>query len=246
MLSTTYIAVILLSLLSGATSLIGVFLALYFKKSNKAVVVGIGFSAGIMLAISFLELLPEAIKVKGVFPALLALISGLVFIFLIDLIVPHIHSVKGKGEVNKLTLTAYLVAFGLIMHDFPEGFAMANSFILAPKLGLLVAISIAIHNIPEEFAMAVPLVLAGKKRILMKLAAVSALAEPLGAVFGLLLVSVLPGLNCFLMAFAGGAMIFISLHALFPMAMRYKKISYFLVGIGLSLLVYFGLSLIFK
>ena len=158
------IAIILLSLLSGITTLIGVILAYFIKKNVKLICAGIGFSAGIMLFISFLELLPEAAKATSLFSAFLALILGILFIASLNFIIPHTHFVKEKGKLNWHLRVAYLVAFGLILHDFPEGFAMANSYILAPRLGLLVALSIAIHNIPEEFAMAIPLVLTKKKK----------------------------------------------------------------------------------
>ena len=77
------------------------------------------------------------------------------------------------------------------------------------------------------------------------MAALSGLAEPLGAVFGLVAVSVAPTLNPLFMAFAAGAMIFVSIHELYPMAQKYKKLSFFALGIGFSLIVYFGLILIF-
>ena len=246
MLPTAYIAVILLSFLSAITTLIGVGLALYFKKNDKGIAIGIGFSAGIMLAISFFELLPEASKASGFMPTLTALILGILLVFSLHFIIPHIHYKKEKGHLPWQVKSAYLVALGLILHDFPEGFAMANSYIYAPVLGILVAISIAIHNIPEEFAMAVPLVIAKKKKGLVNLAVLSGLAEPLGAVFGLFAVSVAPALNSLFMAFAAGAMIFVSIHELYPMAQKYKKLSYFALGIGFSLIVYLGLSLIFK
>jgi len=245
MLPTTYIVVILLSLLSVVTTLIGVGLAFYFKKSEKGIVVGIGFSAGTMLVISFFELIPEAVKASGIIPALIALTLGILLIFSLNFIIPHFHYEKEKGRLPWQVRTAYLVAFGLILHDFPEGFAMANSYIYAPALGILVSISIALHNIPEEFAMAVPLVLAKKKRALINLAILSAMAEPLGAVFGLFAVSIAPNLNPFFIAFAAGAMIFVSIHELYPMAKRYKKLSYFAVGIVLSLIVYLALSSFF-
>jgi len=246
MLSTAYIAVILLSFLSAITTLIGVGLALHFKKNDKWIVAGVGFSAGIMLIISFFELLPEAVKTSGFIPASISLILGILLIFSLNFIIPHIHYTKEKGHLPWQIKTAYLVALGLILHDFPEGFAMANSYIYAPYFGLLIATSIAIHNIPEEFAMAVPLVIAKKKRALINLAVLSALAEPLGAVVGLFACAIAPVLNPLFMAFAAGAMIFVSIHELYPMAQKYKKFSCFALGIGFSLIVYFGLSLVFK
>jgi len=246
MSSTTCIAVILLSLLSGLTSLIGVVLAIYFKKSVKGITLGIGFSAGIMLLISFFELVPESLTTAGSFKTLIAVALGVLLIAILNFIIPHTHFVKEKGKIkSSLLRTAYLVAFGLILHDFPEGFAMANSYIFAPSLGLLIAVSIALHNIPEEFAMAIPLVLAGKRKgFLFKVATLSALAEPAGAIIGLFAVHFLPTLNPLFMSFAAGAMIFISVHELLPMARRYKRIGLFILGIALSVIVYWGLILL--
>jgi len=245
MLSTIYIAVILLASLSIISTIIGVALAFYFKKSVKGIVIGIGFSAGIMLLISFFELLPESVEVTGISKTLIALILGVLFIGVLNFIIPHTHLVKEKGNVDRhLLKAAYLIAFGLILHDFPEGFAMASSYIHSPSLGLLIALAITIHNIPEEFAMAVPLLLTKKKKLLFKASFLSALAEPIGAILGLIAVGFLPSLNSFFMAFAAGAMIFISLHELLPMAHRYKRKSLFVLGIILSVIVYIGLAIL--
>jgi ZIP family zinc transporter len=239
----TYVAVIVLAFLSGITTLIGVALAFFFKKSVKGVVIGVGFSAGIMLALSFFELLPESIAATTKIKAISALILGFLFILILHFIIPHTHLGEEKGKLGKVMRIGLLVAFGMILHDFPEGFAMANSYIFAPSLGILVAISIALHNIPEEFAMAIPLVLTKKKWFLIKLALLSALAEPLGAIVGLFAVSLAPALNPLFMAFAAGAMIFISINELLPLAKIYKRTDLFVVGIALSLLVYLALTL---
>jgi len=245
MLPLTYLAVILLSLLSGLTSLIGVFLALFFKGSDRKIAVGIGFSVGIMLILSFFELIPEALAAIPLFSVLGALGFGFLLVLTLDFLFPHIRYFEEKGLLHPHLKAAYLVAFGLILHDFPEGFAMASSYILTPSLGLLVSASIAIHNIPEEFAMAVPLVLSGKRGLLLKLSLLSILAEPLGAVIGLIGVSFASALGPFLMAFAAGAMIYVSVDELFPMARRMGKTPLFILGAGLAVLVYFGLTLVF-
>ncbi len=242
MLSTIYIAVILLAFLSGITTLIGLYLALRFKKNVKAIVLGLGFSAGIMLLISFFELLPNAIKATNILNTLLAVGAGFLLIFALHFIIPHTHLVKEKGKIKALMSMALLVAFGLILHDFPEGFAMANSYIYAPSLGILVALAIALHNIPEEYAMAVPLVLTKKRSFLITLAILSALAEPVGAIIGLAAVSIAPTLNPLFMAFAAGAMIFVSIHELIPFARRYKKPYFLSLGIILSILIYLILT----
>jgi ZIP family zinc transporter len=246
MIPTEYFAVILLSFLSVITTVIGVALAIIFKKGLNAISIGIGFSAGIMLLISFFELIPESVIEAGVTETLISVFLGVLFIGILNLLIPHTHLIKERGKFNSSLLkTAYLVAFGLILHDFPEGFAMANSYIFSPSLGLLIALAIAIHNIPEEFAMAVPVVLSKSKRsFLVKIAFLSSIAEPGGALLGLLAVDILPALNPVFMSFAAGAMIFISIHELFPLAKKYKRILFFTLGLVLSVFVYLGLTIL--
>jgi len=237
--STTYIAVLLLAFLSVLTTLLGVALAIYVGKSERLVSAGIGFSAGIMLLVSFFELMPEAMGDAGMGTASMAFILGMLIVAVLHWVIPHTHLVEEKGAFRQTMLrTAYLVAFGLILHDVPEGFAMANSYIASPSLGVLVALAIAIHNIPEEFAMAVPIVMVKKRRFLYTAAFLSGLAEPLGAVIGLVAVHFHPALNPLFMAFAAGAMVFVSVHELLPMARRYHKTHLFILGAVISVLVY--------
>jgi zinc transporter, ZIP family len=237
--STTYTAVILLSLLSCLTTCIGVTLAIALRENARAIAAGIGFSVGIMILISIFELIPESIAIMGVGASVTSAALGAALVWAAHLIVPHTHFVEEKGVVDRaLVKSAYLVVFGLILHDVPEGFAMANAYIASPALGLLVALAIALHNLPEEFAMSVPAVVLRSKGFLFGAALLSALAEPLGAVIGLVAVGLAPALNAHFMAFAAGAMLFVSVHELIPMARRYRHIRLFLSGMIFSVLVY--------
>ena len=231
--STTYVAVLLLASLSVVTTLAGVGLAIYIGKNERAIALGIGFSAGIMLLVSFFELMPEATGEAGLGRVVTAFTLGLLIVAVLHWVIPHTHLVEEHGAFPRgLVRTAYLVAFGLILHDVPEGFAMANSYIASPSLGILVGLVIAIHNLPEEFAMAVPIVMVRKKRFLYAAAFMSGLAEPLGAIIGLVAVHFHPMLNPLFMAFAAGAMVFVSVHELLPMARRYGKIPLFALGLA--------------
>ncbi len=243
---TVYSTVLILAFLSGITTLIGVALAYAFRRSVNIIVAGIGFSTGIMICISVFELIPESVRNIGIIPVLIAEVAGLLLAVLANHIIPHIHLVKEESKSKRHLITAaYLIAFGLILHDFPEGFAMANSYIHAPTLGVLVALAIALHNIPEEFAMAVPLIAAGtSKKSIVKLAFVSGLAEPAGAILGLLVVSFFTGLNAWLMAFAAGIMVYVAIHELLPMAHRYKKPRWLFVGLLASIAVYVLLTVL--
>jgi len=245
MIPTPYAAVILLAFLSGLTTLIGLALAIYFEKSVSWIAIGIGFSTGIMILISFFELIPESVNAVGIPNTSIALLLGVLMIAFLNFVIPHTHFVKEKGKIDaRLIKAAYLIAFGLVLHDFPEGFAMANSYIYSPALGLLVALAIAIHNIPEEFAMAIPLVAIKKKSSLFKIALLSGLAEPAGAIIGLFAVSFMPALNPLFMAFAAGAMIFVSIHELLPMAQMYRRIGLFSLGFFLAAFVYIALAIL--
>jgi len=244
---TTYVAVLLLAFLSVVTTLLGVTLAIYVGKSERAIAVGIGFSAGIMLLVSFFELVPEAVDAGGTGTALTAFVLGMLIVAALHWVIPHTHLVEERGAFRQTLLrTAYLVAFGLILHDVPEGFAMANSYIASPSLGVLVALAIAIHNVPEEFAMAVPIIAVKRRRFLYVAAFLSGLAEPLGAVVGLVAVHFHPALNPLFMAFAAGAMVFVSVHELLPMARRYHKTHLFVLGTILSAFVYALLAAVIR
>jgi hypothetical protein len=121
------------------------------------------------------------------------------------------------------------VVVALVLHDVPEGFAMANAYVVT-RLGILVALAMALHNLPEEFAMAVPAVTLRGRRFLFGAGLLSALAEPVGAIVGLAAMGVAPSLNAAFLAFAAGAMLFVSVHELIPMARRYRHTGLFLAG----------------
>jgi len=233
---------LLLASLSGVTTLIGCLIAFYLKKRKTAIPIGIGFSAGIMISISFLELVVESSQLISELYVMLAFSFGFLIIMFFDIMLPHTHFIKEKGRMKTFVRVGFLVAIGIILHDFPEGLAMASSYFFNRYLGILVALAIAIHNIPEEFAMALPLVIAKKNRLLLKFGIASALAEPLGAVIGIFAISIFPYLTPFFMAFAAGAMVFISVDEFVPLAQNFKEGHYFAVGLLVGILTYILLS----
>lgn len=163
-----------------------------------------------------------------------------------------VHSIATKARSTRSRhppsielRAAYLVALGLILHDVPEGFAMANAFLASPSLGVLVAIAIALHNIPEEFAIAIPAVAVKDRTLLFKAAIVSGLTEPAGAILELFAVHFNPALNPSLMAIAAGAMVMISFLELVPMARKFGKMESFALGIAGSIVVYLALHAVF-
>jgi len=240
MISSQYLIIIVLALLSGLTTIIGVLLAYLVKRKKKSISFGIGFSAGIMIFISAFELLPESYQGMGFLKSTVSFLLGGVLIALLNKVIHHSHLVKEDGDHDcRFLRTAYICAWGLIIHDFPEGFALANSYLHSVSFGILISISIALHNIPEEFAIAVPLVLAGKKkRLLFKMAFISALAEPIGATLGLFAVSFHPSFNLVFLSFAAGAMLYIAFHELIPLARTYNQIRSSIMGLVGSLVIF--------
>ena len=197
-----------------------------------------------MLLISLFELIPESVNSVGIIGSLVAIILGIFLVILLDLFIPESCLTRSSGSFDRnLLRAAYCVAFVLVLHNFPEGLAITSSYIHSPRLGDLLVLAIAIHNIPEGFAFAVPLLVSGKSRkFVFKTGLLSSLSEPAGAALGIFLISFLPVLNPFFMAFAAGAMIFVSIHELWPMARRYHNNKMFILGLILSTIVYFGLE----
>ena len=236
--AVTWGVVLLLAFISGLTTLAGVALGLRFGRSAGMVSAGIGFSAGIMVLVSLRDLLPAALAAVPAPRAWGAVAVGAGLLAVLHVVIPHIHLVEERGRLDTASLrTSYLVALGLALHDFPEGVAMANAYLEAPSLGLLVFWAIALHNVPEGFAMAVPAAI-DRRRSLAAAAVGASLSQPAGTILGLAVSHAGPGLNALFMAVAAGAMLFVSLHELLPMALRYGRLHLFGAGLALSLAVY--------
>lgn len=241
----SYIVVIVLAFLSGGTTLIGVLLAIMLGEKPTMMAMGIGFSTGMMILISLCELTPESLSVAGPAATSISVGLGAAVILTLHVLIPHVHLGSEQSPPPWELKAVYLVMLGLILHDLPEGFAMANAFLSSPSLGLFVAFAIALHNIPEEFAMAVPAVAIKNRALLFKASVLSGLAEPAGAILGLLAVHLCPELNPSFMAFAAGAMVVVSLFELIPLASKYGRMGSFAVGMGASVLVYLASHALF-
>lgn len=238
-MATASLVVIILSLLSVVTTAAGVALAHIVRGSDRTIAAGIGFSTGLMVLISGLELIPQSVSSQGLWPALFGAAAGAGLVWSAHLLIPHWHMTDESGAPDiEAARSAQLVVLGLVLHDLPEGFAMANAYVASPGLGVLTAVGIALHNLPEEFAIAVPAVALQSRRLLFLAALASAMAEPVGAIIGLAAVGMAPMLNAAFLAFAAGAMLFVAVHELVPMGRRYGHWPYFALGMILSLIVY--------
>lgn len=254
-----------LTMLAGLTTAIGGFIAFVSKKNNlKTLSLGLGFSAGVMIFISFMDILPESkILLKVNFPhsfewlVFIGFILGLLVSIAIDYFLPDHVDTKELLDPDapeeedgfkhyKLQRAGIMTAVAICVHNFPEGLATFLTTTQNITLGVSVALAIAIHNIPEGIAVALPIYHAtGKKRYAMLYAALSGITEPIGALvgvllFGLFLPQILVG---FLMAAVAGIMTYISFDTLLPLAKEYGNWHLSIVGI-MSGILFIWLSLI--
>jgi len=205
---------LLLALLAGLSTGIGSVIAYFIRKPKDwQLSLILGFSAGVMVYISFAELLHIAMERVGFVKANLGFFIGLAFIAVVDILVPHEYKQERVGNSrfssvspNKTTqdtdvqpiasLTAQrqsnlrrtgtLIALGIAIHNFPEGLAVFSSAVTGDRaFGILVAIAIALHNIPEGISVSVPILEAtGNRRRAFVYSLLAGLAEPVGAVIG--------------------------------------------------------------
>ena len=183
-------------------------------------------SGGIMISVSLMELVPEAVEVGSQGWAALGLLLGVVILFVLDMWLPHTHSslvVRGKSGVYhgeraaKLRSAGLLIGLGIALHNLPEGLAIGAAYAHQQSLGFGVALMIAIHNIPEGMAMAVPLKageMGGGSVVLSTVLA--GLPVGIGALLGAWIGQVSPAVLSVCLGFAAGAMMYVVSDELIP------------------------------
>ncbi len=238
-----------LTVLAGLSTGIGGLIVFFSQRSNRSILsLGLGFSAGVMVYISFVELLAEAEaslsghygETVGAWVAAGGFFAGMATIALIDKLVPareNPHEAvpledgpgppsQGQAGQQRLLRLGLMTALAIGIHNFPEGLATLIAAMTEPARGVSVAIAVAIHNIPEGIAVAVPIFYAtGNRRRALSHAFLSGAAEPVGALVGYALaVAVLPEQAMGVIeAAVAGIMVFISLDQLIPNAHTYAK-----------------------
>jgi len=229
------------ALLAGLTTFLGAWIALRFYKINtRFLSMALGFSAGVMIYISFMELLPESLgslqaefgKREGLIFLLLAFFGGVLITWLIDKMLPsfsdphEVHLLKLHGKIKSvhprvLQRLGLIMALAIALHNFPEGIVTFLAMTHEASLGLAIACAIAIHNIPEGIAVAVPIFQSTGSKTRAYLATfLAGIAEPIGALIAYLFVSQFADqmLLSSLLAGVAGVMVFISFDELLPTA----------------------------
>ncbi len=246
----------LLTLLAGLSTGIGSALAFFAKKTNtRFLSFSLGFSAGVMIYVSFVEILSKSRyylseqlgDLNGYWVSLFSFFGGILLIAVIDKLVPSVenpHEIRRiedtQSKEKQLNRIGILTALAIAIHNFPEGLATFTAALTEPGVGIAITVAIAIHNIPEGIAVSVPIFYAtGNRKKAFWLSFLSGLAEPVGAVIGYLIL--LPFLTPVLFGIVFGAiagiMVFISLDELLPAAREFGEHHISIYGLIMGMLV---------
>lgn len=212
----------------------------FFKMVNQKLLDSMmGFAAGVMIAASFWSLLEPSLEYAqssfgdwNWIPAASGFLFGGFFIRLIDYLVPHLHLDKmnvseAEGVIQHQGLSKSILLFlAITIHNIPEGLAIGVTFgaissmadtstALMGAIGL--AIGIGLQNVPEGSALSLPIRGEGASRAkAFWYGAMSAVVEPIAAVFGAIFVLSMTAVLPYALAFAAGAMIFVVVEELIP------------------------------
>ncbi len=258
----------LLTLIAGASTAIGAALTFVIRRNDfKILALGMSFSAGVMIYISFMDIMPMAMEMiardGGFFGGKIGKMLGFGAFFggvgvaaLIDYLVPeHVDSAEigarahsDSARAEKARHAALMTAIAISVHNFPEGLSVFITTLEDVRVGLAIALAITLHNIPEGISVALPIYNAtGDKKRAFWFAALSGLAEPAGAlavyfVFAPILTPQTVGAALSLTA---GIMVYISLDELLPTAKEYGHEHYGIVGVFAGMAFIAAGSLIF-
>lgn len=249
----------LLTLFAGLATTLGA-LIVFNKRttSKKFLSFALGLSAGVMIYVSFIEIIPEAFNLmnehygegkKADMMTVLFFFVGIAIIGIIDRLIPsgeNPHEIHSPEEINdtpqkkSLARVGIMTALAIGIHNFPEGIATFMSALEDPKLGIAIAFAIAIHNIPEGIAVAIPVFQStGSKKKAVMWSFLSGLAEPIGAIvcYAVLMPFLTPVVLGATFAIVAGIMVFISLDELLPAAEKWGEHHTSIAGVILGMLI---------
>lgn len=224
----------------------------------------LGFAAGVMIAASFWSLLAPAIEMsrgQGLpawFPAAIGFLSGAIFLWTFDKILPHLHlqfPVEEAEGIRTSWRRSTLLIFAITLHNIPEGLAVGVAFGAAaaglPSATLAAAIALAvgigIQNFPEGLAISVPLRREGMSRLKsFWYGQLSATVEPVAGVIGAAAVILVQPLLPYALSFAAGAMIFVVVEELIPASQRGGNTDFATIGAMMGFVIMMILDVAFS
>ncbi len=248
-----------LTLFAGLATGVGSVIAFFSRSDNKKFLcVSLGFSAGIMIYVSMIEIFVKArdsLTIEygdrlGYLITVISFFAGMFFIAIIDKLIPedkNPHEVKSmegeqgdKKDNKKLMRMGVFTALAIAIHNFPEGLATFVSALQDPGVAIPIVVAIAMHNIPEGIAVSMPIYHAtGSKKKAFLYSFLSGLAEPVGALVGWLLLMPIMNDSVFGILFAGvaGIMVFISIDELLPTSREYGNHHLSIYGLVVGMMV---------
>lgn len=220
-----------------------------------------GFAAGVMVAASIWSLLipamdqSEALDKLAFFPAVVGFWMGILFLLLLDHIIPHLHrnSQQAEGPHSQLQRTTMMV-LAVTLHNIPEGMAvgvvyagyLSGTAQITAAGALALSLGIAIQNFPEGAIISMPLRAEGMSKGRAFWGGVlSGVVEPIGAVLTILAASVIVPTLPYLLSFAAGAMLYVVVEELIPEMSQgeHSDIGTVLFAVGFSLMMVLDVAL---
>jgi ZIP family zinc transporter len=235
------IEALLLSLIAGSATVIGgILVVLRGTISDRFIASSMGFASGVMLLISFLNLLAESLDLTSYLNVSIAFAIGSIMMIIADTFLPHLELGKKEDGIikSKQLLSGLMILIGITLHNIPEGVIISTGYSHLPQLGILITVAVFFHNVPEGIATAIPLAAAGsRKRDVILATCISGLAEPLGALLGgTLLANASDETIGFALAFAAGVMTYITADELIPIAHEHGHKHAVSIGILLGMI----------
>jgi ZIP family zinc transporter len=234
----------LLTAIAGCATGIGSVFAYFAHHTKRNLLsVALGFSAGVMLFVSFVELYGQAQSslvafyggVAGEAATAVSFFCGMVLIAAIDFLIPSYENPHEAGLVEEmrredgsmqLHRLGMMTALAIGIHNFPEGIATFFAALTDKTVGISIAIAIALHNIPEGISISIPIYYSTRNRKkAFWYSFLSGISEPVGAIVGyLILRPMITGQTMgIIFAAVAGIMVFISLDQLVPHAKKYSS-----------------------
>lgn len=220
-----------------------------------------GFAAGVMVAASIWSLLIPAIDQSlqmgklSFIPAFVGFWLGIIFLLLLDHLIPHLHakSNEAEGPKSQLKKTTMMV-LAVVLHNIPEGMAVGVVYAgllfgttqMTVAQGLALSLGIAIQNFPEGAIISMPLRAEGMKKSRAFLDGIlSGVVEPIGAVITILAARLIIPALPYLLSFAAGAMIYVVVEELIPEMSqgKHSNIGTIFFAIGFSIMMVLDVAL---
>ena len=223
------------------------------KMNIKTEKILLGFASGVMIAASVWSLIIPSIdmaeeqgKVAWI-PAAVGFMAGMVFLLILDSLIPHLHleSDKPEGLKSKLQKTTMMV-LAVTLHNIPEGMAVGVTFAgamigntgITMAGALALAVGIAIQNFPEGAIISMPLKSEGMSKSKAFLyGTLSGIVEPIGAIITILLTNTVVPILPYLLSFAAGAMIYVVVEELIPESQAGEHSNIGTIGVAIGFVV---------